>query len=262
MKNNGKGLEKFVSEIETAFTKEGFEIIQNRRVYSEDGIQLAELDLEILGAINGKMTHTLIECRDRPSQGKAPASWIQQMAGRRLQFSFDKVIAVSTTGFSEAALSAARTMDVELRELTVSSTPPSIRWLETPASGSALHYSCNLIQGYVSLREPGFGEHHSHLQTTLREGIKNNSNFMRTRLDGLISIGTAWDVIWYYEHTQICELIGDRKYRKLTIYREPTDDGSLWVETTKVCAPVKSLSFLIELTAETGGGFRVLTNNF
>jgi hypothetical protein len=59
----------------------------------------------------------LIECRDRPSQGPAPASWIQQLMGRKDSLGFDKVMAASSTGFSKAAIEIARKHDICLRNL-------------------------------------------------------------------------------------------------------------------------------------------------
>ena len=157
MKNDGKGLESFICDIEKAIVGTSLKLIQNRRVYSDDGVQLAELDLEIEGMVKGRYFRSLLECRDRPSQGRAPASWIQQMAGRRFQFGFDEVIAVSTMGFSDAAIAAARMFDVDLRQLTVNSPSSSPNWFESPGPGSSTEITCRLIHARkycVGIRRP------------------------------------------------------------------------------------------------------------
>jgi hypothetical protein len=59
----------------------------------------------------------LIECRDRPSQGPAPGSWLEQLAGRKRRFKFDKVIAVSTTGFAPGAWQFAESEGISLRSV-------------------------------------------------------------------------------------------------------------------------------------------------
>lgn len=58
-----------------------------------------------------------LECRDRPSQGAQPGSWIEQLVGRRKRFGFNKVTAVSTTGFAEGVKSFAQNEGIELREV-------------------------------------------------------------------------------------------------------------------------------------------------
>ena len=247
MKNDGKGLEAFVRSVEEVLAGTTMKLIQNRRVYSDDGIQLAELDLEIEGVINGRQFRSLIECRDRPSQGKAPASWIQQMAGRRLQFGFDNVIAVSSMGFSDAAVKAANIMDVELRQISVLSPVQSLNWIIPPERNSHVEITCHPIQGFIGLRGPIFSSFHTHVQNAIRHGIKNNTPFIRTKLDGLVSIDTVWQVIWHHEHAEIGRLPSNTNFRTITIYRKPVGEGSLWVETENVCVPVEFVSFQIQL---------------
>src|ERR671918_3202396 len=100
MTNTGKSLEKLVKQIEELLLPKGFYIRSNERVYNDEGIQIAEFDIEITGMLGSTPIKWLIECRDRPAQGPAPGSWIEQLVGRRARFRIDKVTAVSTTGFS------------------------------------------------------------------------------------------------------------------------------------------------------------------
>jgi hypothetical protein len=99
MKNDGRQLEQLVKSLEARLLPDGLTVTLNDRVY-EDGIQLAEFDIVIGGPIGSTTVNWLIECRDRPSDGPAPASWIEQLVGRRRRFGFDKIFAVSTTGFA------------------------------------------------------------------------------------------------------------------------------------------------------------------
>jgi hypothetical protein len=131
MKNDGKQLESLVREVERKLLPCWFTVTPNRRVYNEDGTQIAEFDLEIAGKLGSTTIKWLIECRDRPSKGPEPASWIEQLCGRRSRFGFNKVTAVSTTGFVPAALEYANRPDVgielrEVRELTSESFNPWI----------------------------------------------------------------------------------------------------------------------------------------
>jgi hypothetical protein len=77
--NDGKQLENLVALIEKLLLPKGFEVKPNTRVYNEDGVQIAEFDIEIRGKLGSTEIAWLIECRDRPGQGPAPGGWIEQL---------------------------------------------------------------------------------------------------------------------------------------------------------------------------------------
>ncbi len=99
-----------------------------KRVY-HDGVQIAEFDIEIRGQLGTTEIRWLIECRDRPANGRAPASWIEQLVGRRTRFRFNKVTAVSTTGFADDALAFADREGIETREVNAITPEHFKDWL-------------------------------------------------------------------------------------------------------------------------------------
>jgi len=115
MSNTGKRLERLVQQIERHFLPKNFTVRTNEQILNDEGIQIAEFDIEIEGKFGTTNIEWLIECRDRPSAGPAPGSWIEQLVGRRDRFGFNKVTAVSTTGFSNGAVAYARDAGIELR---------------------------------------------------------------------------------------------------------------------------------------------------
>ena len=117
MDSDGKQLERLVALIEKLHLPKGIEITTNERVYDAEGVQIAEFDIEIRGKIGTTEFRWLIECRDRPTEGPAPGSWIEQLVGRRNRFGFNKVTAVSTTGFTKGALDFAKSAGIEPREV-------------------------------------------------------------------------------------------------------------------------------------------------
>lgn len=117
MGNDGKNLETFVARIEQMHLPEGFTISPNERIYNEEGVQVAELDVLVEGRLGTTDLKWLIECRDRPSEGPAPCSWIEQLIGRKRRFKLNKVTAVSTTGFASGAPEIADSGGIELREV-------------------------------------------------------------------------------------------------------------------------------------------------
>ena len=86
MRNSGEDLEKLVKLVEEILLPKGFTVTPRKRVFDEDGNQMAELDLLISGNLSTTQIDWLIECRDRPSEGAAPVSWIEQLVGRRDRF--------------------------------------------------------------------------------------------------------------------------------------------------------------------------------
>ncbi len=129
MSSDGKQLEALVSFVEKTLVPKGFEVQTNTKVFNDEGIPVAEFDVEVRGKVGTTNIAWLIECRDRPSQGAAPASWIEQLVGRRARFGFNKVTAVSTTGFAVGAIEFANSEGIELREVTSLSPENFSNWL-------------------------------------------------------------------------------------------------------------------------------------
>lgn len=115
--NSGKELEQLVHEIERSLLSSDFEVSLNKTAFDDAGNQLAEFDIVISGRLGSCSVEWLIECRDRPSQGSAPNAWIEQLAARKRRFNFDKVIAVSTTGFAKGLSEYAEREGVLLRSV-------------------------------------------------------------------------------------------------------------------------------------------------
>ena len=115
MANSGKELEEFVKAIESVFLPAGFKITSRERIYDDQNDQIAELDVFITGTLGTTKINWLIECRDRPSMGPAPRSWIEQLYGRLIGLKLSKVTAVSTTSFSPGAVKFAKDHGIELR---------------------------------------------------------------------------------------------------------------------------------------------------
>jgi len=72
MSPDGKQLEALVAFVEEALVPPGFEVKANSRVFNDEGVQIAEFDIEIRGKVGSTTIAWLIECRDRPGQGAAP----------------------------------------------------------------------------------------------------------------------------------------------------------------------------------------------
>jgi Restriction endonuclease len=129
MKSDGKRLENLVAFVEETLLPAGFKVTTNDRVFNDEGVQIAEFDVHARGHIGTTDFDWLIECRDRPASGPAPVSWIEQLVGRRERFRFNKVTAVSTTGFAAGAVEFAAAQGIELRKVNSLSAEAFADWL-------------------------------------------------------------------------------------------------------------------------------------
>jgi len=151
----GKPLENLVRQIEALLLPRGFSITANSRVCNDEGIQIAEFDIEIRGRLGSTDIAWLIECRDRPTDGPSPGSWIEQLVGRRGRFGFNKVTAVSTTGFAIGAAEYANREGIELRHMHEITAQDVESWMAT--QHILLHQPCtslNNVQFFVVEHEP------------------------------------------------------------------------------------------------------------
>ena len=115
---NGKWLEELVKKFEELGLPPGFSIKSNVRSYRASGKQNNEFDLVIEGTVGTLSQKILIECRDRPSEGKQNANWLAEIEGKKRRHGFNMAVAVSTTGFTEDAIEASKIHhDVTLRKI-------------------------------------------------------------------------------------------------------------------------------------------------
>jgi hypothetical protein len=111
-------LQSLIAGIEKYLLPDGFKVEPQRSTADDSGQQVADLEIRITGSLGSSNVLWVIECRDRPSEGPAPDLWIEQLIGRRDRFHFDKLFAVSTTGFSKAAIDLAKEKKIILRTVT------------------------------------------------------------------------------------------------------------------------------------------------
>jgi hypothetical protein len=187
--NNGKKLEELVAHVEKRLLGQGFDVKTNKRVFDADGVQLAEFDIEIRGKVGSTEFAWLIECRDRPGHGAAPVSWIEQLYGRRNRFNFNKVTAVSTTGFSEAASKHAREVGIELREVRELDAQAFDSWLQVEELQIYVR-EARLIHASVIPDESASDRLKKALVECMK-GLAGDSKFLRKVVNGEIVTASA-----------------------------------------------------------------------
>jgi len=245
--NNGKKLEKIVKELETVAAKQNWKIETNKKKYLDNGVQLAEFDIIISYFENSKSIRWLIECRDRPSQGKSPGAWIEQLVGRKHLNKFKMVIAVSTTGFSPSAIYYAEQSDIELRTVEELLSPEmwssDTKLTTYSKTGSFLKIQLVLPSGtpdelknYLKENLPQKSDNLPLYFDSHPDPVKPIDIFQNICLnekagvyDGL-KPGESKDVSVYYQYSekklQNAMLIFDNKRIPLTLHLQPDDTNN------------------------------------
>lgn len=178
MSANGKRLEGLVAFVEETLLPQGFDVKTNERIFNDDGVQIAEFDVEIRGKVGTTNIAWLIECRDRPGSGTAPVNWIEQLVGRRIRFGFDKVTAVSTTGFSAGAIEFAKLQGIELRQVDSLCPSTFADWLVIQHINQTENRA-NLVHGSVLLN-PAEAPDHVDAVALVLSGANGDAKILRS----------------------------------------------------------------------------------
>jgi hypothetical protein len=178
--SDGKDLELLVAFVEETLVPQGFSVSMNKRVFDDEGNQIAEFDVEVSGKLGSTDVRWLIECRDRPSSGAAPVAWIEQLVGRRDRFRFSKVTAVSTTRFASEARNYAERAGIEVREVKTLSPEEFWPWLQLSHMTFATRVH-KLDHAKILLRPP--------VASGVRAGefiagLKGDARFLKSSLHG------------------------------------------------------------------------------
>jgi hypothetical protein len=109
----GKALEQLVAVLESVLGPTDVVMTSPDKIAGKLSNQEREVDVSLRARVGSAQILVIIECRDR--QGAQDVRWIEELATKREDVGADKAIAVSPTGFSEAArsLATAKIIDLE-----------------------------------------------------------------------------------------------------------------------------------------------------
>lgn len=246
MASDGKQLEALVAFVESKLLPEGFRVQTNLCVRNDDGIQIAELDIEVRGKVGSTSIAWLIECRDRPSDGPAPSSWIEQLVGRRLRFGFNKVTAVSTTGFAAGAKEFARSQGIELREVKALEPEAFDGWLQLR---HIRHVERLTRLDHAEVRVPE--DESEQRRAALLDAISNavgDEPFLVSSKSGLaISAPAAFSNAVAGNESLFQDLQPNGPGRPITLIAQYPEDDHFVVETAVGVVPIREIAFVGEL---------------
>ncbi|ADE12771.1 hypothetical protein [Sideroxydans lithotrophicus] len=131
--------ELLTSRIEGALAPTGARIKSPDRIKDKITGQLREVDVSIRYTVGSVELLITIECRDRSRI--QDVTWIEQIATKRAHIGADRTIAVSSTGFTDAAIRAANAHGISIRlisEITDEDLRSLIDTLEVTASNISI----------------------------------------------------------------------------------------------------------------------------
>jgi hypothetical protein len=113
MGHKGRSLEELVFNLERMLASESALIRSPDFIQGKNSGVTREVDISIRAKVGSADLLVIVECRDRNS--KQDVRWIEELSSKQIDVQANKVIAVSRRGFTEAAISAARNLNIDLR---------------------------------------------------------------------------------------------------------------------------------------------------
>lgn len=113
MPRQGRFLEILVQHLQEFLAHDGI-IVRSPEEFYKNGKKIGEIDVTLRGKFGSSEIFVGIECRDRPGKGPQDIGWIREIRGKQEQFQVNKMIAVSSTGFTEPAMELAQNFGIDL----------------------------------------------------------------------------------------------------------------------------------------------------
>jgi hypothetical protein len=242
---DGKSLETLVKLIEGSLIPKGYVIESRERVYNDAGIQIAEFDIVITGKLGSTQLKWLIECRDRPSEGPAPAEWIEQLVGRLQRFNFNKVMAVSSTGFSDGAIEEARRTGIDIRAMHSLTYESVMDWL--PFNAPLVINQGIYDSAYLQLTNIT-PEELENLNTSLEKINPLTQIIFDTTTGETFSIVQFWQAIRNKNPQLFNDLVSNGGSKSLTI-TDACEEGRYEVRVGSYSASLVQVHFAAHLTS-------------
>ena len=127
----GQYLEMMMANLQSYLGPQGALVTLREKFYNpESGKQIGEIDITLRGDFGTSKFFYGIECRDRPAEGPQGIPWISQILGKKRLLRPDKMIAVSSTGFTNDAQAFAASENIDLITIRAPAEDLPREWLK------------------------------------------------------------------------------------------------------------------------------------
>ena len=117
MARKGRTTEIIVANLEILMVGSGAVVTSPDFILDSIAKIKREVDISVKLRMGSHEILIVIECRDRPSSSEEDVTWIEQLKTKTEDINANKVVAVVTTGFSQAAIDKAKIFGIDLRYL-------------------------------------------------------------------------------------------------------------------------------------------------
>lgn len=131
MAQPGQFLEIMMANLQSYLAPQGAKVRLREKFYNpESGKQIGEIDITLRGDFGTSKFFYAIECRDRPAEGAQGLPWITQILGKKKLLKPDKMIAVSSTGFTDDSQAFAADENIDLITIRAAADDDPREWLK------------------------------------------------------------------------------------------------------------------------------------
>jgi len=127
MARAGRALEEFVRELERLLARSPVDIKSPDHLPDRRTGAMREVDVSLRSHVGSVLVLVIMECRDRSDA--EDVSWIDELVGKREAVGANKAIAISASGFSKSARTAASATGIGLRTFEEVSEADLRSWL-------------------------------------------------------------------------------------------------------------------------------------
>ncbi len=117
MARKGRELEELIANFERLLGPKGISVTSPDFIPDKDTGELREVDISLRSQIGSAELLVIVECRDY-SHKTQDVKWIEELAAKRESVGADRVLAVSSTGFTDPATRKAEMKNITLRRMS------------------------------------------------------------------------------------------------------------------------------------------------
>lgn len=151
MPRKGRQAELILNELEKFSLGDIAEIKSPDYLFDWATQENREVDISIKCKVGSHEFLTVIECRDR--KAKQDVTWIEQIISKTQHIKANRIIAVSTSGFTEGATKLAEISNIILRTLKNFKASEAVEWLDSFKLCIRLK-TCNVKSTYIEIIKP------------------------------------------------------------------------------------------------------------
>jgi hypothetical protein len=132
----GRDLELLVARLETAVAPYPVEVVSPDYILGRESQSLREVDVAMRSTAGSVALLVIFECRDRG--GAQDVRWIEELDSKGRDVGADKVVAVSSAGFTSGARRLAASRSIELRTVESITASDVVDWISLSSLTVAL----------------------------------------------------------------------------------------------------------------------------